>query len=287
MTSLLGASARPAVPCSVPPCRPKAAPWHGDGSARLPVLPPSLSPRPGRWVLAGPRSGSCLPGSASTPRRSRRLTSGTSPVGMRQTRHWRAPTPPMAAGPTARSRSPAAPTHGGTGSPGLVATAAPAPQHKRRRVRVRPGARGHLAPHQRVQLAARMGGTPVRRRATERHWSPPQGQQGLPTPRPPPPLQRPAPRCLAGQVSLPAAASARSLTLGALRPNPRARGSGGGPVAPSGSQGALCVPFPLITATTPMDRAVGAAPTGWGHNLGRPPGHPRHSRTGTQHLGEW
>lgn len=266
--SPLGASAELVAPSSGLLSRPKAAPWLVDGSVEGLELT-RRSPKPGRWVPGGPRFGSCPPGSASTPRRSRRPTSGTPTAPTRRTRRWRAPTPPTAAARTARRWDPAAPTHGLTGTPGLVATGPPGPRHRRRhgpaRGRAWPaapglglGARGHLAPH---PLAAGMGGTPLRHRAAASPQPPPRSQRGVPvslrppSPAPPPP-KKPAPRCLAGKTS-PAAAGARSPMLGALAPNPRARGSGGGPAAPSGSRGAPSVPCPPTTATTPAGRTAG------------------------------
>lgn len=291
---------------------------------------PKWSPKPGPWVPGGPHFGSCPPGSASTPRRSRRPTSGTPAAPTRRTRRWRAPTPPTAAARTARRWDPAAPTHGLTATPGLVATGPPGPRHRRRRGPARGrawpaapglglGARGHLAP---LLLAAGMGGTPLRHRAAASPQPPPRSQRGVPvslrppSPAPPPP-KKPAPRCLAGKTS-PAAAGARSPMLGALPPNPRARGSGGGPAAPSGSRGAPSVPCPPTTATTPAGRTAGgqeeevreprAGGAGcprwvWGPDialwlqghchspglspLGMLPGCPGRSRMGARHLGEW
>uniref|UniRef100_A0A8B9IQX3 DUF4685 domain-containing protein n=1 Tax=Anser cygnoides TaxID=8845 RepID=A0A8B9IQX3_ANSCY len=109
-----------------------------------------------------------------------------------------------------------------------------------------------------------------------------------PSPAPPAP-KKPAPRCLAGKTS-PAAAGARSPMLGALPPNPRARGSGGVPAAPSGSRGAPSVPCTPTTATTPAGRTARGQEEGHCHSLGLSPlgmlpGHPGRSRTGARRLG--
>jgi len=297
MTSWPGASAAPAAPSSVlagtwrrqrPPTRLEAAPRHKEappGVAGGQALP-GRSPKPELWACGGPRCGSSPPASASTRRRSGRRTSGTLPPSMRWTRPWRAPTPPTAAGRTARRQDPAAPTRAGTGTPGLAGTGPPVPPRSWRRGsgggRAGMGARP-FTPRCQAEPAARKMGTLGGIRGFVRGWeaplipcsgpvsprTPPRRggrlapkSRALPSPLPLPP-KRPAPRCLAGKPSAPAAAAghqareprARSPRVGALGPpSPGAQGSDGVPAAPAGSRGAPSVPCPPTTATTPGGR---------------------------------
>lgn len=255
-TSWPVASAAPVAPSSVPPlagawiCRQqltrlKAALQHKEASQGIVgdrVLP-VRSPKPGLWAPGGPRCGSSPPDSTSTPRRSRRRTSATSPILMRWTQPWRAPTTPMAAGRTARRQDPATPTHGGTRTPGLADTESPVSPHSwrqglgRRRVglavaptqgtgtRVAPQAgwglfapccQGELVAGRRtipasIQGAARGWEMPlVPRSSPVSPWTPPHSRGLEPqcqasTSLLPPPPKRPAPRCLAGKPSSPVA----------------------------------------------------------------------------------
>lgn len=262
VTSWSGASAAPAAPSSVvvpppppagartprrPPTQLKVALRHKEASQGIAggQAPPGQSPKLGLWAPGGPRCGSSPPGSASTPRRSRRRTSGTLPTSTRWTRPWRAPTLPTAAGRTARRQDPAAHTHGGTGTPGLVGTRPPVPPRSRRRGLGRGRARPAVAPAQRtgarvvpqtgrglfaprrwgepvagrtetptsIRGAARGWETPlIPRGSLVSLWTPPCSRQPAPlcwaptSPLPLPP-KRPAPRCLAGKPSSPVAAA--------------------------------------------------------------------------------